>query len=126
MVKEVLSTTFAPAAIGPYSQGIKMGNMIFVSGQIPIDPKTGALVSGTVEEQTTQVMNNIKAVLSRSAVAFDHVVKTTCFLTDMADFEAFNLVYASYFSENPPARSCVAVAALPKGARIEVEIIAIQ
>lgn len=124
MQKEVLATSFAPSAIGPYSQGIVSGNLVFLSGQIPLNPKTGKLVEGGIEEQAIQVLNNIKAVLAQAAVGMDHVVKTTCFLADLADFEAFNKVYATYFGENPPARSCVAVAGLPKGARLEVEVIA--
>lgn len=125
-IKEVLHTDFAPAAVGPYSQAISTNRMIFTSGQIPINPKTGKIEASTIEEQTEQVMQNLHYVLAQGGVAFDRVVKTTCFLTDMNDFAAFNGVYAKYFTENPPARSCVAVAALPMGARVEIEVIAVQ
>nr|WP_297171801.1 RidA family protein [uncultured Agathobaculum sp.] len=125
-IKEVLHTDFAPAAVGPYSQAISTNRMIFTSGQIPINPKTGKIEASTIEEQTEQVMQNLHYVLAQGGVAFDRVVKTTCFLTDMNDFAAFNGVYAKYFPENPPARSCVAVAALPMGAKVEIEVIAVQ
>lgn len=125
-MKKVISTLLAPQAIGPYSQAIEMNGTIYCSGQIPIDPKKGEIVAGTIEEQAEQVMQNVKAVLAQAGVGFDHVVKTTCFLADLADFAAFNAVYGKYFPENPPARSCVAVAGLPKGARLEVEVIAVK
>ena len=125
-IKQVLHTDFAPAAVGPYSQAISANNMIFTSGQIPINPASGKIEATTIEEQTEQVMKNLHYVLARGGVAFDRVIKTTCFLADMNDFAAFNGVYAKYFPENPPARSCVQVAALPMGAKVEVEVIAVQ
>lgn len=125
-IKEVLHTDLAPAAVGPYSQAVASNNIIFTSGQIPINPKTGKIEAATIEEQTEQVMKNLHYVLAQGGVAFDRVIKTTCFLADMNDFAAFNGVYARYFPENPPARSCVQVAALPMGAKVEVEVIAVQ
>ena len=125
-VKEVLHTDLAPAAVGPYSQAIVANKMIFTSGQIPINPKTGKIEATTIEEQTEQVMQNLHCVLAEGGVAFDRVIKTTCFLADMNDFAAFNGVYGKYFHENAPARSCVQVAALPMGAKVEVEVIAVQ
>nr|WP_302666572.1 RidA family protein [uncultured Agathobaculum sp.] len=125
-VKEVLHTDLAPAAVGPYSQAIVANKMIFTSGQIPINPKTGKIEATTIEEQTEQVMQNLHCVLAEGGVAFDRVIKTTCFLADMNDFAAFNSVYGKYFPENAPARSCVQVAALPMGAKVEVEVIAVQ
>nr|WP_308505339.1 RidA family protein [uncultured Agathobaculum sp.] len=125
-IKEVLHTDLAPAAGGPYSQAVASNNIIFTSGQIPINPKTGKIEAATIEEQTEQVMKNLHYVLAQGGVAFDRVIKTTCFLADMNDFAAFNGVYAKYFPENPPARSCVQVAALPMGAKVEVEVIAVQ
>lgn len=125
-MKKVISSCHAPAAIGPYSQAIQSGDTIYCSGQIPIDPSTGELKGTTIEEQAEQVMQNIKAVLAEAGVSFDRVVKTTCFLADLADFVAFNGVYGKYFPENPPARSCFAVAGLPKGAKVEVEVIAVK
>ncbi len=125
-IKEVLHTDLAPAAVGPYSQAVASDNIIFTSGQIPINPKTGKIEAATIEEQTEQVMKNLHYVLAQGGVAFDRVIKTTCFLADMNDFAAFNGVYARYFPENPPARSCVQVAALPMGAKVEVEVIAVQ
>ncbi len=126
MVKQVLSTVLAPRAIGPYSQAIEINGTIYCSGQIPIDPQTGELVEGTIEVQAERVMKNVQAVLAQAGVGFDHVVKTTCFLADLADFQEFNAVYGRYFPENPPARSCVAAAGLPKGAKVEVEVIAVK
>ena len=125
-IKEVLHTDLAPAAVGPYSQAVASDNIIFTSGQIPINPKTGKIEAATIEEQTEQVMKNLHYVLAQGGVAFDRVIKTTCFLADMNDFAAFNGVYARYFPENPPARSCVQVAALPMDAKVEVEVIAVQ
>ena len=125
-MRKVISTALAPAAIGPYSQGIETEKLVFTSGQIPIDPSTGKLVPGGIEEQAGQVMQNLKAILAESGVGMDRIVKTTCFLADMADFAAFNEVYAQYFTENPPARSCFQVAALPMGAKVEVECIAVR
>ena len=119
MLKYV-ETKNAPAAIGPYSQGIILNGIAFFSGQIPLSPETGEVVGSTIEEQTEQVMQNIKALLESQGAEFTDVVKTTCFLADMADFAAFNEVYAKYFT-GKPARSCVAVKALPKGVLCEVE-----
>ena len=120
---EKVATQFAPAAIGPYSQAIKVGDFVFTSGQIPLDPATGAMVGATIEEQTEQVMRNLGEVLKASGSDYTKAVKTTCFLADIADFTAFNAVYAKYFTEKP-ARSCVAVKDLPKGVKVEVEVIA--
>ena len=116
-------TDKAPAAIGPYSQAIIHGDMVFTSGQIPINPATGNVDAIGITEQTEQVMKNLDAVLSAAGASFTSTIKTTCFLADMADFAAFNEVYARYFTENP-ARSCVAVKTLPKGVLVEVEVIA--
>jgi 2-iminobutanoate/2-iminopropanoate deaminase len=116
-------TTNAPEAIGPYSQAIKAGNLVFTSGQIPIDPSTGAIKGENISEQAEQVCKNLKAVLEASGTGLDKVVKTVCFLADMADFAAFNEVYAKYFTSKP-ARSCVAVKSLPKNVLCEVETIA--
>ena len=121
---KTISTTSAPAAIGPYAQGNIAGGLLFASGQIPLDPETGEIVGSTIEEQTAQVMKNVAAILEAAGTDFDHVVKTTCFLNDMNDFAAFNAEYAKSFSEVRPARSAVAVEKLPKGALVEVEVIA--
>ena len=123
-MKKIVSTGDAPAAIGPYSQGIRSGSLLFCAGQIPLDPKTGQIVSGGVAEQTRRVLENVSAILKAEHLGFDHVVKTTIFLTSMDDFQTVNEIYGTYFRENPPARSTVAVSALPKGARIEIEVIA--
>ncbi len=125
-MKEIIHTEDAPAAIGPYSQATTMNGMVFTSGQIPIDPATGAVVDGDIKTQTEQVMKNLGAVLAAAGCLAQNVVKTTCFLQDMADFSAFNAVYEEYFSENPPARSCVAVKTLPKNVLVEVEAIAVK
>lgn len=122
MIKTIATKT-APAAIGPYSQAKQVGNLLFTSGQIPLDPVTGTLVGDEIRAQTEQVMKNLCEVLKAAGTDFDHVVKTTCFLADIADFAAFNEVYASFIS-SAPARSCFAVKALPKGALVEVECIA--
>lgn len=118
-----IHTDHAPAAIGPYSQAVVTGNLVFTSGQIALDPNTGALVGSTIEEQTHQVCKNLTAVLLAAGTTPERTVKTVCFLSDMANFAAFNEVYASYFTQKP-ARSCVAVKELPKGALVEVEVIA--
>lgn len=118
-----VSTSSAPAAIGPYSQAIIYGNILFTSGQIPINPATGNIETTTIEEQTEQVMKNLGAVLESAGTSFDKAIKTTCFLANISDFVAFNGVYAKYFTSKP-ARSCVAVKDLPKGALVEVEVIA--
>ena len=122
MIKTISSKN-APAAIGPYSQAKQVGNLLFTSGQIPLDPEKGVLVGSEIREQTEQVMKNLCEVLKAAGTDFDHVVKTTCFLADIADFAAFNEVYASFIS-SAPARSCFAVKALPKGTLVEVECIA--
>jgi len=121
-MKTIISNE-APAAIGPYSHAVISGSTVFTSGQIPILPANGELIEGGVKEQAEQVIKNLKAVLASAGSDLDHVVKTTCFLTDMANFTAFNEVYAAHFT-NKPARSCVAVRALPKGALVEIEAIA--
>ena len=120
---EIMHTDKAPAAVGPYSQAVKTGNLLFCSGQIGLNPATGELVGTTVAEQAKQVMENVKALLENAGATFDNVVKTTCFLADMGDFAKFNEVYAKYFV-NKPARSCVAVKTLPKNVLCEVEVIA--
>lgn len=120
---EKIYTENAPAAIGPYSQAMKVGNLVYTSGQIPIDPATGNIESQDITGQTEQVMKNLDAVLTAAGSSFGKAVKTLCFLKDMGDFAAFNEVYAEYFT-GKPARSCVAVAALPKGALVEVEVVA--
>ena len=119
---KVVSTPNAPAAIGPYSQALDLGNMVFVSGQIPVDPATGAVAEG-IAAQADQSCRNVGAILEAAGVGFDKVIKTTCFLADIADFAAFNEVYAKYFTSKP-ARSCVAVKDLPKGVLCEIEAIA--
>ena len=118
-----IHTDKAPAAIGPYSQAVVVDRLIFTSGQIPLDPDTGNMVGENVTEQTHRVCQNLEAVLAAEGATLQDVIKTTCFLSDMADFAAFNEVYATYFTEKP-ARSCVAVKTLPKGALVEVEVIA--
>ena len=120
---EKIFTQQAPAAIGPYSQAIKTGTLVYTSGQIPIDPATGAIEASDITGQTEQVMKNLQAVLAAAGSSLDRAVKTLCFLKNMEDFAAFNEVYARYFT-GKPARSCVAVAALPKGALVEVEVVA--
>jgi 2-iminobutanoate/2-iminopropanoate deaminase len=124
-MKRIISTSDAPAAIGPYSQGVRVGSTIYCAGQIPLDPKTGQVVSGGIEAQTRRVLDNITAILKTEGLTFDHIVKTTVFLVDLADFQTVNEIYGSYFKQTPPARSTVQVAALPKGARLEIETIAV-
>ncbi|MCD9185245.1 MAG: RidA family protein [Pyrinomonadaceae bacterium] len=124
-MKEIVSTENAPGAIGPYSQAVKTGNMVFCSGQIPIDPATGEFVSNDVAEQTEQVLKNLSAVLEAAGTNLGNVVKTTVFLADMNDFAVFNEVYAKYFSDNKPARATVQAARLPRDARVEIECIAV-
>ena len=119
-----IATDKAPAAIGPYSQAVVAGGLLFCSGQIPLDPVSGELVSGTVEQETERVMENLRGVLEAAGTDFDHLVKTTIYLTDMADFAAVNQIYGQYFSAIKPARATVAVAALPRGARVEIEAVA--
>ena len=124
-MKQAISTTNAPAAIGPYSQAIQAGNLLFLSGQLGIDPATGDFVPGTVSEQTEQVFQNIRAVLAEAGLTLDQVVKTTVFLSDMADFAAMNTVYARHFTPPYPARSAVAVKTLPKNGLVEIEVIGV-
>lgn len=125
-MKKVISTSKAPAAIGPYSQAIQVGNLVYTSGQIPIDPATGSFVEGGVKEQARQSLINVKAILEEAGLTLDNVVKTTVFLADMNDFSDVNAVYAEFFAEPYPARSAVAVKTLPKGALVEIEVIAAQ
>ena len=124
MAKEVIATDKAPAAIGPYVQGTKLGELVFTSGQIPLDPATMDIVAGGIEAQAEQVMKNLAAVLAEAGTSQENVIKTTCFLKDMGDFGAFNEVYGAFFTEKP-ARSCVAVKTLPKDVLCEVEVIAV-
>ncbi len=123
-MNKIISTTTAPAAVGPYSQAVQAGNTLYCSGQIGLDPATGAMSGDDIRTQTEQVMKNIAAVLAAAGTGFENVVKTTCFLADINDFAVFNEIYAKYFT-GKPARSCVAAAALPKGALVEVEVIAV-
>ena len=124
-MKKVIATKNAPAAIGPYSQAVQVGNMLFASGQLGIDPATGLFVEGSVKEQTAQAFKNVHAILAEAGYSINDVVKTTVFLADMGDFAAFNEVYARYFTSKP-ARSCVAVRELPKGVLCEIEAIAVK
>ena len=121
---KAISTKKAPAAIGPYSQAIRVGNLVYTSGQIPIDPATGAFVEGGIKEQTRQSLTNVRAILAEAGLAMSDVVKTTVFMADMNDFAEMNGVYAEFFSEPYPARSAVAVKTLPKGALVEIEVVA--
>jgi len=123
-MKKAISTKKAPAAIGPYSQAIQVGNLLYTSGQIPIDPDTGSIVAGGIKEQTRQSLLNVRAILLEAGLTMGNVVKTTVFLTDMNDFAEMNAVYEEFFSEPFPARSAVAVKALPKGALVEIEVVA--
>lgn len=124
-MKEIVSTNSAPGAIGPYSQAIKANGMVFCSGQIPIDPATGEFVSDVVNEQTEQVLKNLSEVLKAAGASLDDVVKTTVFLADMNDFVEMNEVYGRFFSDNKPARATVQAAGLPRGAKVEIECIAV-
>lgn len=124
MMKKQIVTDKAPAALGPYSQAIMVGDMLFASGQVPINPATGELVGDTIELQAKQVFENLREVLAEGGMGFGNVVKTTVFLTDLANFATVNEIYAEYFTEPYPARSCVQIAALPKGSLLEVELIA--
>ena len=125
-MKEIIATDQAPHAIGPYSQAVRAGNLVFASGQIPIDPSTGEFVPGGIAEQTEQVLKNLKAVFEAAGVGLDQIVKTTVFLADMNDFTAMNEVYGKYFAENPPARATVQAARLPRDAKVEIEAIAVS
>ena len=123
-MKKVISTKMAPAAIGPYSQAIQVGNLVYTSGQIPIDPATGVFADGGIKEQTRQSLTNVKAILEEVGLSMSNVVKTTVFMADMGDFAEMNAVYAEFFSEPYPARSAVAVKTLPKGALVEIDVVA--
>ncbi len=123
-MKKIISTNEAPAAVGPYSQAVRAGSLVFCAGQIPLDPKTAQIVSQDIGEQTRRVLDNITAVLKAEGLTFEHIVKSTIFLTDLNDFQVVNEIYGSYFKQAPPARSTVQVSALPKGARVEIEAIA--
>lgn len=123
-MKKVISTVEAPQAIGPYSQAIEAGGFVFVSGQIPLIPATGELVEGSVEVQTARVLENLKAILEAAGSSLESVVKTTVYITNMDDFAKVNGIYGQYFQENPPARVCVEVSKLPKGALVEIDVIA--
>jgi 2-iminobutanoate/2-iminopropanoate deaminase len=125
-VKDILATDRAPRAIGPYSQAVRAGNLVFASGQIPIDPATGEFVPGGIAEQTEQVLRNLTAVFEAAGLGMDQVIKTTVFLADMDDFTAMNEVYARFFSAKPPARATVQAARLPRDARVEIEAIAMM
>ena len=124
-MKKIISTSDAPAAIGPYSQGVRVGSTIYFSGQIPLDPKSGQIVSGGTDAQMKRVMTNLGALLRAEGLTFENVTKTTIFLADLGDFQTVNEIYGSFFKQAPPARSTVQVAALPKGARVEIEVIAV-
>ncbi|NMM64554.1 RidA family protein [Clostridium sp. P21] len=124
MEKQIINTPKAPGAVGPYSQAVKVGKLLFTSGQIPLDPATGKLVDGDIKKATERSLENIKALLEEAGTSFDKVVKTTVFVKDMGDFGAVNEVYAKYFTKDMPARSCVQVA-LPKDALVEIEVIAL-
>ena len=123
-MREAVSSSSAPPAIGPYSQAIRAGNLLFVSGQIPLDPATGAMVEGDLAAQTRRVFQNLEAILAAAGLTFDHVVRTTVYLADMNDFPAMNEVYGTYFSAPAPARATVQAARLPRDARVEIDLIA--
>ena len=123
-MKKVISTSKAPSAIGPYSQAIQVGNLVYTSGQIPIDPATGVFAEGGIKEQTRQALLNVKAILEETGLSMNDIVKTTVFMADMNDFADMNAVYAEFFTEPYPARSAVAVKTLPKGALVEIEVVA--
>jgi 2-iminobutanoate/2-iminopropanoate deaminase len=123
-MKKIISTNEAPAAIGPYSQAVRSGRFLFCSGQIPLDPKSGQIVTGDIATQTRRALDNIAALLRTEGLTFDHIVKTTIFLTSLDDFQAVNETYGLYFKQDPPARSTVQVSALPRGANVEIEVIA--
>ena len=125
MKHQVIHTDYAPKAIGPYSQAVKAGNMLFVSGQVPFVPETMEIVEGDVKAQTAQSLKNVQAILAEAGLDFSHVVKSTVFIKDMNEFAQINEVYAEFFGENKPARACVEVARLPKDVKVEIEVIAI-
>ena len=124
-MKKIISTKEAPAAVGPYSQAVRVGSTVYCAGQIPLDPKSGQIVPGDIGAQTRRVLENIAAVLRAESLGFENIVKTTVFLTNLSDFQTMNEIYGSYFKKEPPARSTVQVPALPKGAHIEIEVIAV-
>ena len=123
-VKIIIKPTGAPAAVGPYNHGVRYGDLLFCSGQIPLDPATGQIVAGDIRTQTERVLQNVQTILTAEGLGFNHVLKTTVFMTNLADFAAMNEVYARFFTENHPARSTVQVAALPRGAQVEIEVTA--
>ncbi len=125
-MKQVIRTNKAPNAIGPYSQAIKAGNTLYISGQVPLNPETGKLIEGGIKEQTEQVMQNISAILKEAGYSFNDVVKSTCLLNDMGNFAAMNEVYGKYYPENPPARAAFAVKELPLSVLVEIETIAVK
>ena len=124
MSKRIIQTELAPAAIGPYSQAIRIGDFLYTSGQIALDPKSGEFLSGEIKEETEQTLRNISAILQADGLELENVIKTTVYLSDLNDFVQMNQIYEKYFSKNKPARACVQVAALPKGAKIEIDAIA--
>jgi 2-iminobutanoate/2-iminopropanoate deaminase len=126
MQRHIIATDQAPAAVGPYSQGVQWGDLVYTAGQIPLDPATGQLVQGSIEDQTRRVLTNLQAILAAAGCRMSDVVKTTVFIMDMGDFKAMNGVYAEFFPEAPPARSTVQVAGLPLGARVEIEAVAVR
>jgi len=123
-MKEVIKSNNAPAPIGPYSQAVRKNGFLFISGQIPLDPETGELVNENIQSETTQVMDNLNAILTEAGMTFDNVIKTSIFIKNMDDFATINEIYGSYFSDNPPARECVEVAKLPKDVNVEISAIA--
>ena len=125
-MKKIIATSEAPAAIGPYSQAVRVGSTVYCAGQIPLDPKSGQIVSGGIDVQTRRVLDNIAGILRAEGLNFDNVVKTTIFLTDLGNFQTVNEIYGSYFKEQPPARSTVQVSGLPRGAQVEIEVIAVD
>ena len=125
MTRDIIATDKAPGAVGPYSQGIRTDQLVFTAGQVPLDPATGILVTGPIEDQTRRVLDNVRAVLEAAGTGLDRVVKMTVFMTDLGDFKRMNAVYAEYFPTAPPARSAVQVGALPLGAEIEMEAVAL-
>jgi 2-iminobutanoate/2-iminopropanoate deaminase len=124
MNKRIIKTDQAPAAIGPYSQAVRIGNMLYTSGQIALDPRSGEFLSGEIEQETERTLENISAILKADGLSLGNIVKTTVYLTDLSHFARMNQIYDKYFSKNKPARACVQVAALPKGAKVEIEAIA--
>jgi len=124
MERKIIQTDEAPAAIGPYQQAIQMGNFLFSSGQIALDPKTGKFLAGEIEQETERTLKSIEAILTAAGLTLEHVVKANVYLTDLGDFSRMNAIYEKFFSKSKPARACVQVAALPKGAKVEIDVIA--